>query len=240
MRAIFWTTLPLLLACSTPNVVPARQTIAVTSSPTGARATVYPGAKTLVTPAKLELLRLNEYRLDFELEGYAPLSVMLHRHDIESSSDSMLQRFLDREEVHASGARHALRPDPLHVELASLAGTDAPSAREPRPKQPIEITIANDNRHGVGGTPTIMVTIDGAPRCALRREEYFKLLLEHGDYLIGLHRTSSFENFKLRARESPTYLIFRPQAAGIRAYLSHEPPGDFKEDFRQMTACSYR
>lgn len=117
-----------------------RETIAVTSSPSGAHVTVQPGGEALTTPGRVELARGSVYLLTFELVGHRPRAVELApEYSWAHFGNLLLGGVIGSEIDQASGAAFKLGPNPAHAVLRPLG--EAPPFG-----WPLEIAMPSDLR----------------------------------------------------------------------------------------------
>ncbi len=94
------------------------QTVSITSSPSGARATILPIGIEIVTPGEADLSREQVYTIRFELEGYRPTNGYVDRVDSKVSMlNYLIGGLIGRMIDSSTGAWFRLTPDPLHVTL---------------------------------------------------------------------------------------------------------------------------
>lgn len=106
------------------------QLVEITSSPSGATATIQPGGEEVVTPADILLKRkTSQYSITIKKEGYEPTRVKLVR-----NSAGLWRNFIWIHPVGwvigvvvdtSTGAGYELKPDKIEVKLTPLPETTA-------------------------------------------------------------------------------------------------------------------
>jgi len=94
------------------------QTVSITSQPPGAEGLIEPAGIRVVTPAKVELRRKQNYTVHFELSGYKPQNVYLCRVSSPVAYGNLLIGGLVGIAMDTdNGAAWELTPDPLEATL---------------------------------------------------------------------------------------------------------------------------